>query len=178
MSWTAWLTGPPASGKSTIAREVVRRLADEAVPVAWLESDALRPILAPGAGYSPPERDAFYAALADLAALLSSQRLNVLVDAAAPRRSHRDRLRERLPDLLEILVDAPLEIREGRDPKGLYRKARAGGAPHLPGATEAYEAPARPDLVLCGTAPAGESAEKLLRLLRARRSDAFPSGRI
>ena len=178
MSWTVWLTGPPASGKSTIAREFVRRLADEGVPVAWLESDALRPILAPGAGYSRPERNAFYAALADLAALLSAQGLNVLVDATAPRRSHRDRLRKRVPDLLEILVDAPLEIREGRDPKGLYRRARAGDAPHLPGATEEYEPPAHPDLVLCGTAPAGESAEKLLRLIRDKRSDSVAPGRI
>jgi adenylylsulfate kinase len=178
VSWTVWLTGPPASGKSTIASEVVHRLADEAIPVAWLESDALRPILAPGAGYSLPERDAFYAALADLAALLSAQGLNVLVDATAPRRSHRDRLRERVPDLLEILVDTPLEIREGRDPKGLYRRACAGDAPHLPGATEAYEAPAHSDLVLSGTAPAGESADRLLRFLREKRGDSVARGRI
>jgi len=178
VSWTVWLTGPPASGKSAIARGVVRRLADEAIPVAWLESDALRPILAQAAGYSPPERDAFYAALADLAALLSAQGLNVLVDATAPRRSHRDRLRERVPDLLEILVDAPLETRERRDPKGLYRRARAGDAPHLPGATEAYEAPAHPDLVLSGTAPAGENAARLLGLLREKRSDSVAPGRI
>ena len=178
MSWTVWLTGPPASGKSTIAGEFVRRLAEEGVPVAWLESDALRPILAPGAGYSRPERNAFYAALADLAALLSAQGLNVLIDATAPRRSHRDRLRKRVPDLLEILVDAPLEIREGRDPKGLYRRARAGDAPHLPGATEEYEPPSHPAPVFSGTAPAAENADRLLRLLREKRSDSVAPGRI
>lgn len=156
----------------------MRRLADETVPVAWLESDALRPILAPDAGYSPPERDAFYVALADLAALLSAQGLNVLVDATAPRRSHRARLRARVPELLEVLVDAPLEIRQGRDPKGLYRRASGGSAPHLPGATEPYEAPAHPDLVLSGMAPAVENAERLLRLLRDKRGDAVAPGRI
>ena len=126
MSWTVWLNGPPASGKSTIAGEIVRRLAERGtIPVAWLESDALRPILAPAAGYSPPERDAFYAALADLAALLSAQGLNVLVDATAPRRWHRNRLRKRVPDLLEILVDAPLEIREA-GPQGPVQEGPCG----------------------------------------------------
>jgi adenylylsulfate kinase-like enzyme len=166
VSWTVWLTGPPASGKSAIARELVERLRNEGVAVVWLESDAMRGILAPGAGYAPEERDAFYAALADLAGHLAGQGLNVLVDATAPRRAHRQRLRGLSPDMLEVLVDAPLAVREARDPKGLYRRAREGRAPHLPGATGAYEPPAHPDLVLSGTAPAAESAGKLLELLR------------
>ena len=166
MSWTIWLTGPPASGKSTVARELVARLRNGGESVVWLESDAMRKILAPNAGYSKEERDAFYATLADLAAHLADQGLNVLVDATAPRRAHRDRLRERVPGLIEVLVDAPYDVREGRDPKGLYRRAREGRAPHLPGATEAYEPPEHPDLVLSGTAPPAESAARLLARVR------------
>jgi adenylylsulfate kinase len=170
VSWTVWLTGPPASGKSAIARELVSRRQADGVPVVWLESDAVREILAPGAGYAPEERDAFYASLADLAAHLSAQGLDVLVDATAPRRGHRQRLRKRVPSLIEVLVDAPLAVREARDPKGLYRRAHAGDAPQLPGATAAYEPPEHPELVLSGTAPPSESAAKLLSLLRNERS--------
>jgi adenylylsulfate kinase len=165
VSWTIWLTGPPASGKSEIARALLERLAARGIPAVWLESDALRRILAPEAGYSPEDRKRFYEALADLAALLSSQGLNVIVDATAPRRAHRDRLRASVPGLVEVLVDAPLEVREARDPKGLYRRAREGKAPHLPGATEAYEEPESPDLVLSGVDPPQDNARRLERRL-------------
>ena len=165
MSWAIWLTGPPASGKTTIARAILDRLSRIGVAAVWLESDALRRILTPQADYSPEERDRFYAWVAGLAALLAGQGFNVLVDATAPRRAHRQQLRDRVPRLLEVLVEAPRDVREARDPKGLYRRARSGGAPHLPGATEPYEPPLDPDLVLSGTAPPGENALLVLGLL-------------
>lgn len=165
MTWVVWLTGPPAAGKSTIARAILERLAAAGRNAVWLESDALRRILTPQADYSPAERDRFYAMVADLAALLAEQGFKVLVDATAPRRAHRQRLRDRFPGLLEVLVDAPAELREARDPKGLYRRARAGEAPHLPGVTEPYEAPISPALVLSGTAPPAENARRVLDLV-------------
>lgn len=165
MSWVVWLTGPPAAGKTTIARAILGRLAGAGVAAVWLESDALRRVLTPRADYSPSGRDRFYARVAGLAALLAGQGFNVLVDATAPRRAHRQQLRERFPGLLEVLVEAPREVREARDPKGLYRRARAGSAPHLPGATEPYEPPLDPDLVLSGTAPPVENALRVLGLL-------------
>jgi len=168
MSWAVWMTGPPAAGKTTVAKRLRASLAEDGVSAVWLESDALRRILTPEAAYAPEERDRFYAMLAELAALLVSQGFPVLVDATAPRRAHRDRLRASVPAFLEVLVDAPLEVREARDPKELYRRAREGGAPHLPGATEPYEAPLAPDLVLSGTAPADENARRVLQLLIAK----------
>ncbi len=170
MSWTVWLTGPPASGKSEIARALRDRLAVEGISAVWLESDSLRPLLAPGGDYSRESRDRFYAALADLAALLSRQGLNVIVDATASRRAHRARLRERVPGMLEVFVDAPLAVREARDPKGLYRRARAGGAPNLPGATEPYEAPVDAHLRVSGTDSPGENAGRILARLRPGRA--------
>jgi adenylylsulfate kinase len=133
-----------------------------------LESDALRAILEKTPDYSPQGRDRFYAILSDLAALLVGQGLDVVVDATAPRRAYRERLRARVPDMLEVLVDAPLAVREGRDPKGLYRRAREGSAPDLPGATGPYEAPLRPDLALSGTEPPRESAARIVDRLRGR----------
>lgn len=168
MSWIVWLTGAPASGKTTIAAALRESLRRSGIAPAWLESDALRRILTPEATYSPQERDRFYAMVADLAALLARQGIPVLVDATAPRRAHRDRLRAQVPDLLEVLVDAPLEVRRSRDPKGLYRRARAGLAPELPGETTPYEAPAAPALVLSGLEPPADSAAALRRLLAER----------
>lgn len=175
MSWAVWITGPPASGKTTVAREVLRRLAMAGSRAVWLESDALRRILTPRADYSAAGRDRFYGRVADLAALLCGQGFDVLVDATAPRRKHRRRLRERVPDFVEVLVETPARVREARDPKGLYRRARAGRAPNLPGATSAYEAPEDPDLVLSGTADPAENAERVLRVLRKKRLRVRPA---
>lgn len=169
MTWAVWLTGPPASGKSTIARALREQLAAEGTSAVVLESDALRRVLTPEATYEPDERDRFYAAVAGLAAMLVSQGVPVIVDATAPRRAHRARLRESVRDFLEVLVATPPEVCVARDPKGLYERARVGHAPHLPGATEAYEAPAKPDLVVSGTAPPDHSA----RAIRARLAERF-----
>jgi adenylylsulfate kinase len=168
VSFAVWITGPPASGKTCLALAVRNRLAEEGVAAVWLESDALRRILTPEPTYLPEERDRFYAEVADLAALLVEQGFPVLVDATAPRRAHRQRLRERTSRFLEVLVTTPLEVREARDPRGLYRRARRGDAPHLPGATEAYEEPEEPDLVLSGEEPPERGAAEVARVLRAR----------
>jgi len=168
MSWAVWLTGPPASGKTTVARAFLEAASREGVRAVHLESDALRRILTPEPTYGPEERDRFYRELAELAALLVSQGFPVVVDATAPRREHRDFARSKIERFLEVLVDAPEAVRTRRDPKGLYRLARGGGAPHLPGATEPYAPPLKPDLVLPGTEPPGESAAALVLLLREK----------
>lgn len=168
MSWAVWLTGPPASGKSTIARALRDALHRRNVRAVVLESDVLRAALTPDATYEPAERDRFYTAVADLAAVLVAQGFPVIVDATAPRRAHRERLRQSVHDFVEVLVATPREICERRDPKGLYARARVGEAPHLPGATEAYEEPESPDVVVSGTAPPEESARKILDALEAR----------
>lgn len=168
MSWALWLTGPPASGKSTIARALRELLLRRGVRAVVLESDALRAALTPDATYEPEERDRFYRSVAALAALLVGQGLPVIVDATAPRRAHRERLRRSVRDFLEVLVATPREICERRDPKGLYARAREGHAPHLPGATDVYEEPEKPDVVVSGTAPPEESARTILQSLEAR----------
>lgn len=168
MSWAVWLTGPPASGKTTIARAFLEAVSKQGVRAVHLESDALRRILTPEPTYEPQERERFYRELAGLAALLVSQGLPVVVDATAPRREHRDYARSKIERFLEVLVEAPESVRTERDPKGLYRLAREGAAPHLPGATEPYVPPRHPDLVVSGTRPVGESAAALVRLARQK----------
>ncbi len=168
MSWAIWLTGPPAAGKTTLARAFCQVAAAEGVAVVHLESDPLRKILTPDATYEPGERDRFYRQIADIAALLVAQGFPVVVDATAPRRLHRQYARSRIQKCLEVLVETPLAVREERDPKGLYRLARLGKAPHVPGATEPYDEPEAPDLVLPGAGPSEAAAAALLRLARQR----------
>ena len=169
MSWAIWLTGPPASGKTTLARGFLEIAAGEGVRAVHLESDALRKILTPDPTYSAPERDRFYREVADIAALLVSQGVPVVVDATAPRRAYRDRLRSKVEPFLEVFVDAPREVREARDPKGLYRLARDGKAPNMADASDGYEEPARPELAVSCTGPPEEPLTALVRLARERK---------
>lgn len=168
MSFAVWITGLPASGKSTLARALRARLADAGVPAVHLESDVVRRIAAPEAGYGPGERDRFYETLNGLTALLVSQGFPVVVDATAPRRAHRERAHELLAEVVEVFVKTPLETCASRDPKGLYRRCREGLAPHLPGAAEAYEEPERPDAVVSGVEDPARAADQVLERLRAR----------
>ena len=169
MSWAIWLTGPPAAGKTTLAKAFLEIAAGEGVRAVHLESDTLRRILTPEPTYSRQERDRFYREMADLAALLVAQGFPVVVDATAPRRAYRDRLRSKVETFLEVLVDAPREVREARDPKGLYRLARAGGAPNLRAAAEAYERPAKPELAVSGAGSPEEAVATIVRLARRRK---------
>lgn len=166
-AWAVWITGAPAAGKSALARALLARLASLGLHAVHLESDVLRPILSPDAGYSAEGRDRFYAALARLAAELVRQGFPVVVDATASRRSYREEARALLPGLVEVYVETPLAVREARDPKGLYRLAREGRAPLLPGVGEPYEEPRRPDLILSGTAPLESSVDTVLSALGA-----------
>jgi adenylylsulfate kinase len=169
VSWAIWLTGPPAAGKTTIARAFLEVAASEGVRAVHLESDALRRILTPEPAYSRAERDRFYREIAELAALLVSQGFPVVVDATAPRRAYRDSLRSKVATFLEVLIEASRQTREARDPKGLYALARHGRAPHLPGAAEPYEEPKHPDLVVSGESSPEEAVAALLRLARERK---------
>ncbi len=143
-----WLTGLPASGKSTLAERLQLRLLADRTPAVLLDGDAVRPILR-AAGYTDPERDDFYRRLAALAAVLARQGLIVLVAATAPRRLHRETARELAPRYLEVWVRTPLAECEARDPKGLYARARRD-ATALPGIGVSYEPPAAPDVIADG----------------------------
>jgi adenylylsulfate kinase len=162
--WTIWLTGLPASGKTTIARALQRRLRERGVDVLVLDSDALRPVIAPGAGYGEADRDGFYRQLVALAALLNREGGNVVIAATGHRRAYREAARAALPRFAEVWVRCPLAICAARDPKGLYAAAGAGGISGLPGGQLAYEPPAAPELVLD---TAAESVEQLLDRLSA-----------
>ncbi len=150
-----WLTGLPASGKSTLARDVAERLRGRGASVVVLDGDDVRAAMRPVPGYDDEARDAFYETLARLASLCASQSLITLVPATANRRAYRERARLLSQPFLEVFVDTPIEECVRRDPKGLYARAAAGDASTLPGSHRVYEPPGHPDLV---TRPTFEGA--------------------
>lgn len=141
-----WFTGLPASGKTTLAHHLRDQLTS---PAILLDSDELHDVLG-ACSYSAPDRDAFYAALGRLAAMLARQGHVVLVAATASRRAYREAARELAPRFVEVWVRTPVDLCEQRDIKGNYARARAGTAPTLPGIGEPYEAPLHPDVIADG----------------------------
>jgi adenylylsulfate kinase len=155
MSFALWLTGLPASGKSAIARELLRLLPE----VSILESDVMRTQLTPHPRYDDADRDFFYGALADFGVLLVGKGRPVLFDATANRRAYRDAARKRIARFAEVFVDTPLEVCVARDPKGLYRQ----------GMKIPYEPPLAPELVVHGDrGEPGEHAASIVALLEER----------
>ena len=148
--FAVWITGLPASGKSTVTAALQKELALRGLNVAVLESDALRKILTPRPRYDEEERNVFYGALAHVGRLLTEHGVPVIFDATANRRAYRDRARDAIARFLEVFVDCPLDVCISRDPKGIYRRGREGSASGVPGMDAVYEPPDSPDVTVRG----------------------------
>ncbi|AKE89526.1 sulfate adenylyltransferase subunit 1 [Rhodococcus aetherivorans] len=149
---TVWLTGLSASGKSTVAAALERRLLAAGVPAYRLDGDNLRHGLNADLGFGPRDRAENVRRVGAVAQLMADAGLVTICALISPYRSDRDRIREQhreagLP-FLEVFVDTPLADCEARDPKGMYARARAGEITGFTGIDDPYEAPTRPDLVL------------------------------
>ena len=165
-----WLTGLPASGKSSIVARLLPKLASLDITVEVLESDAVRRILTPEASYSKEERDLFYRALGFMGARLLAHGVNVIIDATASRRAYREFARTLIPDLLEVSVECPLQVCMDRDKKGTYRRGLQGESSTVPGLQDPYEAPLSPDLIINTTELLPDAAaDQIVGLIRSRR---------
>jgi adenylylsulfate kinase len=164
-----WITGLPASGKSSIARELVRKLALRGVAAVVLESDEMRKILTPEPTYGPDERDRFYGMLARIGALLARSGVNVIFDATGNKRAYRDHARSLIARFAEVFVDCPAAVCMARDPKGIYAAAARGTTATVPGVQSSYEPPLRPELTVDGQAGPPASAEAVLARLQELR---------
>ena len=141
-----WLTGLPASGKTTLAGELRALLAEKGIHTQILDSDELRTVLTPEPTYSRAERNWFYDVVVYLAQMLTANGVNVLVAATAPRRAYRTNARRRIARFAEVHVDCSLEQCAQRDPHGMYEKAWAGELPTLPGVGSPFEKPLAPEV--------------------------------
>jgi len=170
-AFAVWLTGLPASGKSTVARALVEQLQASGVRPAVLESDAVRREITPNATYGEDERDAFYATVGYLARVLVLHGVPVIVDATANRRAYRDRARAAIPRFLEVHVRCPIAVCRARDPKGIYRRGAEGKAPNVPGVSAPYEPPPLPEVVVDGERDDPAAAAR--RIVSALREKGF-----
>ncbi|WP_410640146.1 adenylyl-sulfate kinase [Amycolatopsis sp. lyj-346] len=147
---TVWLTGLSASGKSSVAVELERRLVAAGRPAYLLDGDNLRHGLNAGLGFSPEDRAENVRRVAEVARLFADAGVVAIASLISPYEADRTRARavhEGLP-FVEVFVDTPLEVCEARDPKGMYAKARAGEITGFTGIDAPYERPSSPDLVL------------------------------
>jgi len=155
-----WLTGLPASGKSTIVSALRSQLEALGLTVDVLESDEVRRLLTPQATYSSEERDLFYRALAFTGQCLVAHGVTVLFDATASRQAYRDWARAMIPRFIEVAVECPLAICMKRDRKGTYQKGLRGESTTVPGLQSSYESPANPELRIDTTKLSPQEAAK------------------
>lgn len=162
MSFAIWLTGLPASGKSSIASALKPKLEALGLRVDVLESDELRRTLTPAPTYSHEERDLFYRAMAVMGSRLVAHGVTVLFDATANRRAYRDLARELIPHFMEVAVECPLDVCMRRDRKGTYQKGQRGETGTVPGLQDPYEPPLDPALRIDTTHTTSETASDLI----------------
>ena len=192
-----WFTGLSGCGKSTLANAVDRRLHGRGLRSFVLDGDNVRLGLnaAPallrerhdeafatrfGLGFGPQDREENIRRIGAVAELFAQAGIVALTAFISPYRRDRDAVRAMLPpgDFVEIHVRAPLEVCEGRDPKGLYRKARAGEIKGFTGIDDPYEEPLHPELIVDSAArPPDALADDVIAWLeRAGKIPALPPG--
>lgn len=144
-----WFTGLSGAGKSTLAAELERVLFIEGFQVFLLDGDNVRQGLSADLGFSPEDRVENIRRIGEVAALFAEAGMLVISAFISPYRADRDRIRGIHSRYFnEVYINAPLEVCEARDSKGLYRRARAGQIKDFTGISAPYEAPLAPELVI------------------------------
>jgi len=155
VSSAIWITGPPASGKSVLARAAAAALHASGERVVVLELDEIREVVTPAPTYTDTERDVVYRALIYMAVALTAIGVRVIIDATAHRRAWRELARRQISRFAEVQLICPLDVcreREieravGRAPRGIYTRAAAPGAV-VPGVDAPYEPALRPEVTI------------------------------
>jgi bifunctional enzyme CysN/CysC len=174
---TIWITGLPGSGKTTLAEALRRGFAPPARPAVVLDGDVVRRGLSSDLGMSPEDRSEHARRVAHVARLIAESGIVAIVAIVSPYAADRERARELHQGLafVEVWVNTPLSVCQQRDPKGLYRRARAGELTGLTGVDAPYEPPDAADVVVLGYGiePA-QAAAQVIAALEGRRTPAPP----
>jgi len=165
-----WFTGLSGSGKSTLANYLTPILKEKGCKIEILDGDEVRENLSKGLGFSKEDRDTNIRRIGYVANMLARNGVVSMTAAISPYREIRDECRARSQaPFIEIFVDAPLEVVESRDTKGLYKKARAGIIKQFTGISDPYEAPLKPEIVVkTGEESIEASAGKILKYLSSK----------
>ena len=145
-----WFTGLSGSGKSTLANKVEEKMFDMGLHTYILDGDNIRMGLNKGLGFSDEDRKENIRRIGEVSKLFVDAGVIVSTAFISPFRSDRDMVRTLVKEgeFIEVYVDAPLDVCEKRDPKGLYKKARAGEIKMFTGIDSPYEAPAKAEIVV------------------------------
>ena len=165
---TVWLTGLSGSGKSTVAVAVEAELVKRGKLAYVLDGDNVRMGLNKNLGFSPADRTENIRRIGEVSKLFTDCGVLVFTSFISPYRADREQVRALFPagDFVEVHVAADVATCERRDPKGLYKKARAGQIPEFTGISAPYEAPEKPELLLdTGAQTLEESVKTLLGYL-------------
>ncbi|WP_288444509.1 adenylyl-sulfate kinase [uncultured Pantoea sp.] len=163
-----WFTGLSGSGKSTVAGALEQALHRLGVSTYLLDGDNVRHGLCRDLGFSDDDRKENIRRVGEVAKLMVDAGLVVLTAFISPHRAERQMVRDLLGDgqFIEVFVDTPLAVCEARDPKGLYKKARAGELRNFTGIDSVYEVPDAPEIQLDGEQLVTKLTGQLLDLLR------------
>ena len=168
-----WFTGLSGSGKSTLAMALERSLFNEGYEVFVLDGDNLRHGLNSNLGFSPEDREENIRRVGEVAALFANSGFVVLTAFISPYRADREMARQAIGGSFhEVFLDPGLDACEQRDPKGLYKKARAGEIPEFTGISAPYEEPVEPDVRLN---TAKKPVEDCVEMLTEFANNAFKS---
>ncbi|MEM1108957.1 MAG: adenylyl-sulfate kinase [Planctomycetota bacterium] len=175
---TVWFTGLSGSGKSTVAVAVEKLLIERGRHVYRLDGDNVRHGLCNNLGFSPEDRDENIRRIGEVAKLFADAGMIVLCSFVSPYRAARQTVRDLHASadpnsagfpFFEAFVDVPVEVAESRDPKGLYKKARAGEIKDFTGISAPFEAPKSPEIHLkTHEQPLEESAAAVVAALVAK----------
>ena len=163
-----WLTGLPSSGKSTIAYTVEHALVNRGHLAYVLDGDNIRFGLNKNLGFSAEDRAENIRRIGEVGKLFVDGGYITLASFVSPYREDRDGVRALMADgdFAEIFIDTPVELCEERDPKGLYKKARAGEIPNFTGISDPYEAPENAEMIIkTATGTPEEAAAQILAML-------------
>ena len=168
--FTLWFTGLSGAGKSTLAQYLTPILRERGVKVEVLDGDEIRENLSKGLGFSKEDRDTNIRRIGFVANLLARNGCCAITAAISPYTAVRDECRAMCEaTFVEIFVDAPLEVVEERDTKGLYAKARSGEIKNFTGVSDPYEAPENAEIVVkTGEESIEESANRILAWLQEK----------
>jgi len=144
--FVVWITGLPASGKTSLAHAIHDLLATENIPSIILDANDLRQLLTPEPEYTDAERRWFYQVLTGLALKFAGQGTNVLIAATGNRRLYREQARRQCAIFAEVYLDCPLDVCLSRDPTGQYLNET--NADCLPGIGVAYEPSFAPEVIV------------------------------
>lgn len=144
-----WFTGLSGAGKTTISKVVAEKLKQRGQKVEILDGDIVRENLSKGLTFSKEDRDINIRRIGFVAHLLSRNGVVAITAAISPYQAIRNEIREMYDNFIEVYINAPLEVCEQRDVKGLYAKARSGEIKNFTGIDDPYEPPDNPEITCC-----------------------------